>query len=125
MSGAHSQFRTGNRPLFDESGEPVLKLDSQGRPVQEHRLVPIPRYENGRPVGYTVIETFAQRHVLDYSPAQHFRSKHARGRIRPRTRAEQRRAAALQARFVRLSKRVTVMQQQGVVFDEVQALAAL
>lgn len=124
MSGAHSQFRTPNRPLLNEAGNPVVKVDNYGRPVKRHRLIPGQLNEDGRPVEYQVFEYFATRHVLDYSPAPHYPSKNARGRMRPRTAAEQRRAASLQARFVRASKRVTVLQQQGARFDEVAVLAA-
>lgn len=123
MSGAHSQHRTANRPLVID-GTPVIKTGKDGRPVKTHTLIPGPVNVDGRPAEYQVFETFATRHVLDYSPAPHWPSKHARGRIRPRTRKEQRRARSLQARFVQLSKRVTVLQTRGAVFDEAQVLAA-
>lgn len=111
MSGAHSQHRTGNRLLVID-GTPVIKTDKYGRPVKTYKLIPGPVNVDGRPAEYQVFETFATRHVLDYSPAPHYPSKHARGRIRPRTAAEQRRARSLQARFVRASKNFTLAQQQ-------------
>lgn len=123
MSGAHSQHRTANRPLVID-GTPVIKTGKDGRPGKTYKLIPGPENADGRPVEYHVFESFAIRHVLDYSPAPHFPGKHARGRIRPRTAAEQRRARSLQARFVQLSKNVTVLQQIAVALDEAQVLAA-
>lgn len=121
MSGAHSQFRTGNRPLVID-GEPVTKTDNHGRPVKAYKLIPSGYNADGRPAEYHVFETFAVRHVLDYTPAPHFPSKNARGRTRPRTRAEQRRATRLLARFAQLSKNSTLAQQREA---EQMALAAL
>lgn len=123
MSGAISQHRPGNRPLIVD-GQPVIKLDRHGRPVMKHRLIPGPVSANGRPTEYQIFEYPATMHVLDYAPEYHRPSKHARGRIRPRTRAEQRRAENLQARFVRASKRITELRKQGGIVDELAALAA-
>jgi hypothetical protein len=95
-------------------GAVVIKVDKYGRPELKHSLVPGPESKNGRPTEYQVVTSFVTRHVLDYGSEYHHPSKHARGRIRPRTAAEQRRAVALQARFVRASKRLARLQQQTV-----------
>ena len=113
MSGALSQYRTPSKPMV-VGGQTVVKLDSEGRPVMKHKLIPGPVSKDGRPTGYQVLEYPATLHVLDYASEYHRPSKHARGRIRPRTPEEQRRARALQARFERASRKVTLLQQQTV-----------
>jgi hypothetical protein len=71
-------------------------------------LTPGGVFKNGRCVEWKVSFVPRFRHVLDYTPPIHFPSKHARGRIRPRTKAEAARAARLRARFVQISKTLTV-----------------
>lgn len=107
MSGAHSQHRTGNRPLFIE-GIPMYKLDKNGDIVTRWVTTPGGVYENGRCVEWNHEEVPVMMHVLDYSPEIHRPSKNARGRIRPRTPKQRRRVRNLQARATRISKRITL-----------------
>lgn len=73
-----------------------------------HVLSPGGVYENGRCVEWQVTFVPKFRHVLVPLVEPVRVSKHARGRIRPRTKAEQVRARGLQRRFVQLSKTMTV-----------------
>lgn len=103
MSGPLAAHRTGNRPLF-EDGEPVYKKDALG---WVYRWVTKPGgvHEDGRCVEWRHELVPVQRHVLDYSPQIHRPSKHAAGRTRPRTPAERRRVAGLEARMTQFQKR--------------------
>lgn len=107
MSGAHSQHRTPNVEQVI-NGVPVIKFDSHGRPTRKHKLVPGQLNVDGRPAEYQVLEYFATRHVLDYRPAYHRPSKHAGGRTRPRTRAEQRTYRNRVRRLTQIRKTLTV-----------------
>jgi hypothetical protein len=119
MSGALAQHRPASRPLVSPTGLPVLKFDKHGRPTRRHVLKPGGTYVNGRCVDWQVLEYFATRHVLDYRPQQHRPSKHARGRMRPRTAKEQRRAERLSARAMQASKSMTIdVNRLGAVYDE-------
>jgi hypothetical protein len=105
MSGTLAQHRPGSRPLFI-GGQAVYKVPAG--PMDWHAtrrtLKPGGLYENGRCIEYTVQLELRQRHVLDYSPEYHRPSKHARGRIRPRTAKERRRVAALMRRATQARK---------------------
>ncbi len=117
MSGAHAQHRTPSKPMIDEEGHRVIKLDKYGRPVLKYILIPGPVNANGRPVEYQVFTTFAERHVLDYSPAPHFPSKNARGRMRPRTAKEQRAYRNRMARLVRAEKHLQLDRNAYAAFE--------
>lgn len=110
MSGALAQYRPWSRPLII-GGEPVWKTDEHGNIVTRQVSVPGGVYKNGRCVEWRVVEVPQVAHVLDHVKPADRPSKHAKGRMRPRTRAEQRRAERLRARFVQVSKSVTVDQQ--------------
>jgi hypothetical protein len=121
MSGPLAQHRPGNRPLVID-GIPVLKFDNRGEPVWKHVLKPGGTYVKGRCVDYQVLRYVATRHVLTYITPADRPSKHAKGRIRPRTKAEQTRARNLQARFVQISKTMTVDHNTlRAIHDEVAA----
>jgi hypothetical protein len=65
-------------------------------------------YKDGRCVEWNHVEVPCAYHVLTYITPADRPSKHARGRMRPRTKAERTRARNLQARFVQISKTMTV-----------------
>ena len=108
MSGPHASHRTPNRPLFTGSGEPVYKEDKHGI-VLKWVTVPGEIYKDGRCVDWRHYQVPVQRHVLAPAFEAYRPSKHSRGRIRPRTAAERRRAASLTARGVRASKSITLL----------------
>lgn len=88
----------------------------------KHVLSPGGVYKNGRCVEWNVtfVPRYRQTLVPRIEPARP--SKHARGRIRPRTKAEQTRARNLTARFVQLSKTMTVDHNTlRAIHDEVAA----
>lgn len=107
MSGPLPAHRTPSRPLLGDSGEVVIKLDGRGRVVMRHVLKPGDTYKDGRCVDYQSYETPRTRHVLDWRPEHHQSGKHARGRMRPRTAAEQRRIERLQARADQIARSTT------------------
>ena len=79
-------------------------------------------YENGRCVEWRF--TFEPRYRMKLVPRiePNRVSKHARGRIRPRTKAEQTRARNLAARFTQISKTVTIdHNRMRAIHDEVAA----
>lgn len=87
-----------------------------------HVLSPGGVYKDGRCVDWkiTYVPRYRQALVPRIEPAR--TSKHARGRIRPRTAKEQRRAAGLQARFTQISKTVTIDHNtMRAIHDEVAA----
>lgn len=108
MAGPLPEHRTPNRPLFDEDGRPVWKRDRHGVIQLKYVTRPGGSYKDGRCVEYVCGTEFVQRHVLDHTPQRHHPSKNARGRTRPRTRAEQTRVSGLQARMTQLSKSYTI-----------------
>ena len=119
MSGPLAQYRTPSKPLVI-GGQPVLKFDKHGKPEWKYVLKPGGTYVNGRCVDYQVLRYVATRHVLDYTPEHHWPSKHARGRVRPRTNAERQRAQRLRARFTQVSKSMTVDSNKlGAIYDEI------
>lgn len=88
----------------------------------KHVLSPGGLYENGRCVEWKVTYVPKYRHELVPLVEPVRVSKHARGRIRPRTKAEQTRARGLQRRFVQLSKTMTVdHNRMRAMHDEVAA----
>lgn len=113
--------RVPSKPLF-VGDVPVYKFDNRGNLVTKWVTLPGGTYKNGRCVEWRHFQVPVQRHVLDYTPAPHFPSKHARGRMRPRTSAEQRRYRRLNARITQLQKTMTVDARRfGVIFDEVSS----
>lgn len=127
MSGTLPQYRPGNKPLFI-GGQAVYRTpDGNLSPLLDSHnikrtLRPGGTWKNGRCVEYTVQLDLRQVHVLDYTPEYHRPSKHARGRIRPRTKAERTRARNLQARFTQISKSHTVDHNTlRAIHDEVAA----
>lgn len=87
-----------------------------------HVLKPGGLWKNGRCVDWNIELVPRYRHVLKprIEPAR--TSKHARGRMRPRTRAEQTRARNLMARFAQLSKTRTIDHNtMRAIHDEVAA----
>lgn len=107
MSGTLPQYRPANRPLYID-GTPVYKFDKYGQPVMRSVVRPGGVWKNGRCVEWLVSSELVVRHVLSYIEPAERPSKHARGRIRPRTRAEQRRAERLVARATQVRKSLTI-----------------
>lgn len=107
MSGALAQHRPANKPM-EIGGVPVLKFDKYGKPVMKHVLKPGGTYANGRCTDYQVLTYVATRHENVPAVEQNRPSKHARGRTRPRTPAEQKKTSALLARFAQISKSHTI-----------------
>lgn len=107
MSGALAQHRPANKPM-EIGGVPVLKFDKYGKPVMKHVLKPGGTYVNGRCVDYQVLRYVATRHENVPPVEQNRPSKHAKGRIRPRTAAERTRFRRLASRAVQAQKSLTV-----------------
>lgn len=119
MAGPLPEYRTGNRPLII-NGVPVHKRNNRGEVVLKRVLKPNGEYRNGRPTGYTVQTYPAIRHetVPRLDPVRP--SRHARGRIRPRTAAERTRVARMERKVVQYSKSDTVDRAKLTAFyDEV------
>lgn len=115
MSGALAQHRPGSKPLFDDHGLPVYKVpkeDPGHYPFDlsaiQRTLYPGGTWKDGRCQDYRLMIELRQRHVLDYLTEGHRPSKHARGRMRPRTAAERTRFAGLMRRAVQARKSMTV-----------------
>jgi hypothetical protein len=88
----------------------------------KHVLSPGGVYKDGRCVEWNITFVPRYRHVLVPLVEPVRTSKHARGRIRPRTAKEQRRAEALLARFAQISKSHTVDHNTlRAIHDEVAA----
>jgi hypothetical protein len=118
MSGALVTHRPGSKPLIID-GTPVLKFDKYGKAVMRHVLRPGGVYKNGRCVEWQVLSYVATRHVLNHVEAPDRPSKHARGRTRPRTRAERTRMANLRARAVQARKSMTIdINRYAAIYDE-------
>jgi len=103
---------------------PVLKFQQRAdgtlEPVWKYYAKPGGTYVKGRCVDYETGRYIATRHVLDYTPEHHFPSKHARGRVRPRTNAERQRAQRLRARFTQVSKSMTADSNKlGAIYDDI------
>ena len=112
MSGAHSLYRTASRPLFI-GGQPVFKQPTG--PTDWHairrtiRPVPEQRTRFNKDITeWTLQIELRQVHVLDYVEPEIRPSKHARGRMRSRTKTEQRRYRALYRKYVQMAKSQTV-----------------
>lgn len=104
MSGPLAAHRTGNRPLVI-GGETFVKTDNHGNILTRWVTKPGGTYKDGRCIEWQHFEVPRLVHVLDYSPQPHRPSKHAAGRTRPRTPAERRRVAGLEARMTQFQKR--------------------
>lgn len=115
MSGTLPQYRPGSKPLVI-GGQVVYRTPNpdvfpviDGHNIKR-TLRPGGLYKNGRCIEWTVQLDLRPVHVLSYTLPADRPSKHARGRIRPRTRAEQRRAENRIRRFTQISKTMTVDQ---------------
>lgn len=121
MAGPHAQFRTPSKPLV-VGGEVILRQPSGPMDWQSIRriLTPGGLHKDGRCVDWNGMVEVKPFQVLDHHPAMHRPSKNARGRIRPRTAAEQAQFQRRQARLVQLQKTMTVNATQfGAIYDEV------
>lgn len=129
MSGALAQHRPANKPLFDDHGLPVYRVPKEGPghypfdwKAVKRTLHPGGLWKKGRCQDYSVTIELRQQHVLVPAVEQNRPSKHARGRIRPRTPAERRKSSALRARFAQISKTMTVdHNRMRAIHDEVPA----
>lgn len=109
MSGTLPQYRPESRPTDEVTGVKVI-------------LKPGGVFKNGRCVEWRY--TFVPRYRHELTPRLDVvrPSKHARGRIRPRTAKEQRRARNRIARFTQISKSFTIDQNtMRAMHDEVPA----
>lgn len=107
MSGTLPQYRPASRPLYID-GTPVYKFDKYGQPVMRSVVRPGGVWKNGRCTEWLVSSELVVRHEFVPRVEADRPSKHARGRMRPRTKAEQKRFRALHARIVQSRKSMTV-----------------
>jgi hypothetical protein len=116
MSGTLPQYRPASKPLVI-GGETIYRQPTPDTwpaldPAIKRTLKPGGVYRNGRCVEWTVRLDLKPVHVLTPRVEAQRTSKHARGRIRPRTADEQRRAERRRARFAQIMKTYTIDAQR-------------
>lgn len=115
MAGPLAQYRpvsipTGNQKFDEHHGEYVWR----------RVLKPSGFHVNGRPREYTVTFEPVMEHILMPRVEPNRPSKHARGRTRARTAAEQTQYLHRQARLTQHHKTMTVNAARlGAIYDEV------
>lgn len=111
MSGPLANHRPGSKPMIFE-GMPVMQARRRIRPGGVHK--------DGRCVEWIEYTQMVPVCVLDYAKPADRPSKHARGRIRPRTKAERTRMAGIRRRAVQARKSMTIdINRYAAMFDEV------
>jgi len=114
MSGPLAQHRTPVKPQFIKFGDNIIPVFKGLRRIVRPGGV----FRNGRCVEWHITTEPRPAYVLDYSPQYHRPSKHARGRMRPRTGKERRRLAGVEARAVQASKSLSEDQKAYLIFRD-------
>jgi hypothetical protein len=111
VSGPHAFYRTGSRPLV-VGGETIMRQPTGPMDWQSIRrtLRPTrpPQWRNGKLAAFDCYYDL-KPYQVPYDVEPEVRpSKHRRGRMRSRTRTEQKRYGALYRRYVQMAKSQTV-----------------
>jgi hypothetical protein len=113
VSGAHAFYRTPSKPLVI-GGQVVLQTpaDPMDWSAIRRTLRPTrpPVWRNGKLAAFDVFYDLKPVQVLDYVEPETRPSKHRRGRMRPRTKTEQRRYRAMMAKVTQAHKTSTIDQ---------------
>lgn len=106
MAGPLSSFRTPNRPLFNEDGTPVFH-ETKRRRVAAPFIV-IDEETGEEKTVLRVVDTPAQKHVLDYRIQKEAPSKHAAGRSKKMSKSDKTTRDNRAARQFRVRQKATI-----------------